>query len=183
MASATSSSQRDWGKVRQVLSLATFPPPHQALTHRLSVPTWSGHGVCGPHEGMHHRPVQPLWPHPRGPCGYHVAVPGPGKCGRPCSHEPLFGLRCLALHLLGSQGSDRTPPGTLSDQERRGDRLEAWLCDHVSPGQEICPESCWSAHHSGFDLCSRTASQGGQQLEWTLGPVVTSHIAPAPRLL
>ena len=90
MASATSSSQRDWGKVRGSWALegpAALCPPVATHTALLSVSEWTGHGVCGPHQGVHHRAVQPLRSHPGHPRGHHVEVPSPGMC------------RCRALWL------------------------------------------------------------------------------------
>lgn len=89
MASATSSSQRDWGKVRWprtlVPSLPCTHPPCPARTD-LALPSVSGrtgHGVRGAYQGVHHCPVQPLRTHPGDSCGHHVEVQSPGTPGLP----------------------------------------------------------------------------------------------------
>lgn len=80
MASATSSSQRDWGKVRRPHAPRPCCPACPACAHPalLSVSGWTGHGVRGAYQGVHHRPVQPLRTHPGDSCGHHVEVQSPG---------------------------------------------------------------------------------------------------------
>lgn len=77
MASATSSSRRDWGKVRHIhpfLSLSLFPTPHCSCSSF----HMAGHGMCGPHQRVYHCACQPFRAHPWCPCGYHVALQSPG---------------------------------------------------------------------------------------------------------
>lgn len=96
MASATSSSQRDWGKVRRPRPACPRQPrcpptlAHGTLSSLFLECT--GHGVRGAHQGVHHRSIQPLRTHPRGPRGHHVEVQSPGT-----PKQPEFGQQVLAF--------------------------------------------------------------------------------------
>ena len=82
MASATSSSQRDWGKVRWPRPACPQQPCcPPTLTHSARSSLFlecTGHGVRGAHQGVHHCSIQPLWTHPRDPRGHHVEIQSPG---------------------------------------------------------------------------------------------------------
>lgn len=102
MASATSSSQRDWGKVRGPRAPCAPAAPHAPAAVHAALPSvleWTGHGVRGPHQGVHHRAVQPLWPHPGHPRGHHVEVQSPGILFTAVSVSSV-GLSLLSVFLL-----------------------------------------------------------------------------------
>ena len=51
----------------------------EALSFSAFLNPTTGYGLCGPHQAVHHRSLEPPRPHPRSPCGNPLEVQSAGK--------------------------------------------------------------------------------------------------------
>ena len=104
MASASSSSQRDWGKVRTDFTCSVpfyttshyiiFVIKHQSLNlQTLLTPPSPGNGLCWSNQAVHYRPVQPPRPNPWHPCWLLVEVQSSGQSMQRAKMVLVFNFR------------------------------------------------------------------------------------------